>query len=340
MRFFASECIGARLFLLHTHPFPYTFLVAGMASILSRASRFSSPITARSLLRASRSGIILPQFGALLVTFLAYIAVLMRGFCTVTQRDVVRWSSAFATAPVDEHRSPSSFAAAPSHVSASEHLEETHSAIEDDQPLFSALEGKVSPGTLKAITVSPMQLTHMSPVQDAVLNLLPELVRPYNPEDSSKAPRDLLVKARTGTGKTIAFLVPAIESRLAEIKRYGAQAKQDSGLDSRFEVRARRSFAHDQAGVVIISPTRELATQIAVEATKLVKHHTELQVHLLVGGGSKRNQLKDWMRSTRDIVVCTPGRMRDLLENEPDVAGPISKSKMVSTSSHTHDLYN
>lgn len=191
------------------------------------------------------------------------------------------------------------------------------------------MAGKVNEETLRALTVSPMQLTTMSAVQAEVLPLLPGLIRPHDPEDPSSSARDLLVKARTGTGKTIAFLVPAIEARLAEIERFGQDALDKSGLDPRFERKARRQLSRDYAGPVIISPTRELATQIAVEATKLLKHHRDLQVHLLVGGESKRQQMKHWSNSSRDLIVATPGRLRDLLENEPTVAEPISKSKMV-----------
>ncbi|KAH8101921.1 P-loop containing nucleoside triphosphate hydrolase protein [Cristinia sonorae] len=288
-------------------------LLLSMASILSRATRLSAPISARTLLRASRSGIILPRY------YVQPIASLQRAQSTAAALKV---EELFTSGTEVKRPSPAPRPAV---------HEEEHSAIEDDQAEFTTLKNVVSQSTLKALTVSPMQLQHMSPVQEAVLGMLPDLIKPLDPnaDPTQAAPRDLLVKARTGTGKTIAFLVPAIEARLAEIQRYGKVMKRETGMDRKFEIRAQRTYGRENAGVVIISPTRELATQIAVEATKLVKHHPELRVHLFVGGESKRQQMRHWMESTRDIIVATPGRLRDMLENEPAVAGPISKSKFL-----------
>ncbi len=44
-------------------------------------------------------------------------------------------------------------------------------------------------------------------------------------------------------------------------------------------------------------------------------HHKEYEVQLLVGGESRRNQLRNWSRGRLDVVVATPGRLRDLLED-------------------------
>ncbi|PCH44860.1 DEAD-domain-containing protein [Wolfiporia cocos MD-104 SS10] len=205
-----------------------------------------------------------------------------------------------------------------------------------DQPEFSTLKGSISYDTLKAITVRPFQLKHMTSVQAAVLPLLPAIAEPYDPEAAAESgtappPRDLLVRAKTGTGKTLAFLVPAVEARLKAVEASGKQAVKDAGLvsDKHLEGRARRIFARAEAGCLIISPTRELAQQIANEAIKLTDHHADFQVQLFVGGSSKRIQLRDWMKNRRDIVVGTPGRIRDLLENEPEVAKGLAKAKML-----------
>ena len=204
-------------------------------------------------------------------------------------------------------------------------------SITDALPPFTALKGKICPELTTAITVKPFQLTHMSAVQAQVLPLLPGLAEPYNAENPSEDRRDLLVKAKTGTGKTLGFLVPAIESRLNEIEKHGKQAVLDAGGKSNkvLEARARKLFAHQSAGCLIISPTRELATQIANEALRLTAHLQDFEVRLFVGGVSKRMQMRDWMRGRRDIVVATPGRMRDLLESEPEVAKGIAQCPLV-----------
>jgi ATP-dependent RNA helicase MSS116, mitochondrial len=174
-----------------------------------------------------------------------------------------------------------------------------------------------------------MKLQTMTPVQEEVLSLLPALAEPYDPE--SKTTRDLLVRAKTGTGKTIAFLVPAIEARLKAMHEAGKQAVVDAGLesDSQLERRARQKFQKENVGALILSPTRELATQIANEAIKLLHHHPDMHVVLFTGGINKRMQMRDWMRNSRDIVVATTGRLRDLMESEPDVLKSIKGAQTV-----------
>ncbi|KAH9055669.1 P-loop containing nucleoside triphosphate hydrolase protein [Lactarius vividus] len=190
------------------------------------------------------------------------------------------------------------------------------------QPLFTTLRTKLTPDTLRAITKSPFTHVHMSSVQEAVLPLLPELARPYNEDEQDGPSRDLLVKAKTGTGKTLAFLVPAIEARIKAIEKAGVDALEKNGgqPDSRVVENARRTYARNTVGAVIISPTRELATQIAHEATKLTYWHKGFEVKLFTGGSSKGLQLRDFTRGRNDIVVATPGRIRDVLENEDNVA--------------------
>ncbi|KAH9049314.1 DEAD-domain-containing protein [Lactarius hengduanensis] len=187
---------------------------------------------------------------------------------------------------------------------------------------FTTLRTKLTPDTLRAITEKPFTHVHMSSVQEAVLPLLPELARPYNEDEQHGPPRDLLVKAKTGTGKTLAFLVPAIEARIKAIEKAGVDALEKNGgqPDSRVVENARRTYARNTVGTVIISPTRELATQIAHEATKLTHWHKGFEVKLCTGGSSKRLQLREFMRGRNDIVVATPGRILDVLENDENVA--------------------
>ncbi|KAJ7056179.1 P-loop containing nucleoside triphosphate hydrolase protein [Mycena amicta] len=172
---------------------------------------------------------------------------------------------------------------------------------------FSSLKGRISAETLDAILHKPFNLTTMSPVQAEVLPLLPKLAEPYteSPDGQTGNTRDLLVRAKTGTGKTLAFLVPAIEARVNNIKAFGGDQPS--------------RYARSVVGTLVISPTRELAAQIASEALKLTHNHKGFEVQILTGGNSKRIQMRDWMRGRKDIVVATPGRLRDLLENEPEV---------------------
>ncbi|KAG1769378.1 P-loop containing nucleoside triphosphate hydrolase protein [Suillus occidentalis] len=198
---------------------------------------------------------------------------------------------------------------------------------------WQSIKQNLSYPTFRAITEKPYQFNTMTPVQAEVVNLLPELALP--PDSTSNdvltRPRDLLVKAKTGTGKTFAFLIPAIEARVNAIHARGKQAVRDAGLvsDKHLEAQARRQFTREHVGTLIISPTRELATQIANTAIRLTHHHKDFEVRLFFGGSSKRQQMRDFMKGRRDIVVATPGRLRDLLQSEPDVAKGFSQCKMV-----------
>ena len=209
--------------------------------------------------------------------------------------------------------------------------------ISDSRVEFSTLRGKVHPDTLAAITVRPFKYTHMSPVQEKILPMLPDLALPYDPNsphanDPAK-PRDLLVKAKTGTGKTMAFLVPAIEARLKAIDDH-VEAKVAQLASTGVEPTARdiakitTDFTRSTVGTVIISPTRELATQIAVEASNLTSHHRGFQVQLFLGGEDKGRQLRSWA-GRKDIVVATPGRLIDMVESRVEVKEPLTTAKMV-----------
>ena len=145
---------------------------------------------------------------------------------------------------------------------------------------------------------------------------------------------DLLVKAKTGTGKTMAFLVPAIEKRIKQLEAQiqsrnerATSAGQHPVSDAERRVIS-QSFAKENVGTLIISPTRELATQIAVEATNLTSHHRGFGVQVLVGGESKGKQMRFWA-GRKDIVVATPGRLLDLMENERGFKEAFGKTQLL-----------
>jgi len=86
--------------------------------------------------------------------------------------------------------------------------------------------------------------------------------------------------------------------------------------DPELAVRKRYSKARaSDIRAIIISPTRELAEQIAVEAEKLC-YNTDLRVQVAVGGNSKRMMLSKTQREGCHLLVATPGRLKDLLSDE------------------------
>ncbi|HEY1629753.1 MAG TPA: DEAD/DEAH box helicase [Rhizomicrobium sp.] len=101
--------------------------------------------------------------------------------------------------------------------------------------------------------------------------------------------RDVLGLAQTGTGKTAAFGLPLLQ-RLAQ-NRSGLQPRQ---------VRA-----------LILAPTRELAIQIS-ESLKTYGRHLKLR-HAVVLGGVNQGRQVDALKGGVDILVATPGRLLDLV---------------------------
>ncbi|KAJ2441423.1 ATP-dependent RNA helicase [Coemansia sp. RSA 2424] len=104
------------------------------------------------------------------------------------------------------------------------------------------------------------------------------------------AGRDVLGAAKTGSGKTLAFLIPAIE------------------LLSKLKFKPRNG-----TGAVIITPTRELALQIFGVARDLMQFHS--QTFGIVIGGANRKAEADKLVKGVNLVIATPGRLLDHLQN-------------------------
>ncbi|KAK5126071.1 hypothetical protein LTR85_011426 [Meristemomyces frigidus] len=115
---------------------------------------------------------------------------------------------------------------------------------------------------------------------------------------------DIIAQAKTGTGKTLAFLLPTLQNILS------VDPQLAQTVNSR---RGPRTTA-DDIRALIISPTRELAEQIAEEAKKLVRN-TGVIVQTAVGGTQKRVGLQAIQRQGCHILVGTPGRLKDILSD-------------------------
>ena len=119
--------------------------------------------------------------------------------------------------------------------------------------------------------------TEPTPIQTAAI---PEVL----------AGRDVIGIAQTGTGKTAAFVLPILHNlagRLGEPNRKGARA-------------------------LVVAPTRELVVQIE-ENVRAYARHLPLRMATVYGGVSERPQIEA-LRSGVELIVATPGRLIDLMQ--------------------------
>ncbi|KAI3956407.1 hypothetical protein MKX01_016820 [Papaver californicum] len=144
----------------------------------------------------------------------------------------------------------------------------------------------ISPLSMKGI--KDMGYERMTTVQEATL---PVILKG----------KDVLAKARTGTGKTVAYLLPALENIL-----------KSTSVDCN-----RKGFP---ISVLIICPTRELACQVAAEAMKLLKHHPSISAQVVIGGTSQDMERKRLLGMPCQVLIATPGRLKDHTVTTPGFA--------------------
>jgi len=113
--------------------------------------------------------------------------------------------------------------------------------------------------------------------------------------------QDVVGRSRTGSGKTLAFLLPPLEKIIRDIEK-----KNEEG-----------SHKKDQRiRMLIISPTRELASQIDSTASMLTKAHRQIVSNqVLYGGVPKGKDLQQFDRRMPTILTTTPGRLLDHLQS-------------------------
>lgn len=118
---------------------------------------------------------------------------------------------------------------------------------------------------------------------------------------------NVVVQSHTGTGKTLAFLLPLLESMDAE-------------------------FPHIQA--IVVAPTRELAMQIYGECTRLCAGTSVLSM-ALIGGANPARQIEKLRKRSPHVVIGTPGRLAEL---EDQRALHVKKVRMLVIDEVDHSL--
>jgi ATP-dependent RNA helicase DDX31/DBP7 len=124
-------------------------------------------------------------------------------------------------------------------------------------------------------------------------NTIPELIKDDN---------DAFLQAETGSGKTLAYLLPIVHRIMALSQNEdgtstGTRIQRDSGL-----------FA------IILAPTRELCKQIATVLEKVLRCAPWIVSTTVIGGESKKSE-KARLRKGVNILIATPGRLTDHLDN-------------------------
>ncbi|KAJ6962458.1 hypothetical protein NC652_001195 [Populus alba x Populus x berolinensis] len=162
----------------------------------------------------------------------------------------------------------------------------------------------LSPSTVRALTAAGY--VQMTRVQEATLSVCLE-------------GKDAMVKAKTGKGKSAAFLLPAIE---AVLKARSSNAK----------LRVSPIY------VLILCPTRELASQIAAEANAILKYHDGIVMQTLVGGTRFKDDQRCLESDPCQILVATPGRLLDHIENKSGLSMHLKGLKMLILDEADHLL--
>ena len=134
---------------------------------------------------------------------------------------------------------------------------------------FTELSSSVRPEIIRA--TQAMGYTEMTEIQQTAIPLM-------------LAGHDMIAKAPTGTGKTVAFGIPILQKAAG--------------------------FPAGAPKAVVLSPTRELAQQIAQDLTNLAQFLPEIRVVCVYGGAGLEKQQKQ-LKAGCQIVVATPGRLMD-----------------------------
>jgi ATP-dependent RNA helicase DDX31/DBP7 len=157
----------------------------------------------------------------------------------------------------------------------------SNAPLTEEQVTFTAL------GLSKRIAVhlaTKMDMKAPTAIQKASI---PQMIK----DDS-----DAFIQAETGSGKTLAYLLPIVE-RILAMSTKDVQVHRDSGL-----------FA------VVLAPTRELCKQIAAVLEKLLRCAPWIVGTTVIGGESKQSE-KARLRKGVNILIATPGRLADHLDN-------------------------
>eukprot|EP01112_Ceratiomyxa_fruticulosa_P009281 TRINITY_DN2419_c0_g3_i1.p1 TRINITY_DN2419_c0_g3~~TRINITY_DN2419_c0_g3_i1.p1 ORF type:complete len:669 (-),score=131.60 TRINITY_DN2419_c0_g3_i1:40-2046(-) len=164
--------------------------------------------------------------------------------------------------------------------------------------------------------LSPSIMEAMKTMKFTTPTLIQELVIPHMLQRKG----DLVFASQTGTGKTLAYMLP-IQQLLKEDEQGEEEVKpkvsdsEKSDKSDRGYQRKKKEDIVNKPKALILLPFRDLANQVAKVAKEL-SHFTKLRVDVLTGGVSVSDQSKSLKSQQIDILVATPGRLFQHIENK------------------------
>ena len=183
--------------------------------------------------------------------------------------------------------------------------EDAPDPLPSNAPLDAALSTFTSLGLspyLSTHLIQNLNLTSPTAIQKAAIT---QLLR----EDS-----DAFIQAETGSGKTLAYLLPILQRMMALSNAPPSspiEGTKSAGKERKDETKINRSSG---LFALILAPTRELTHQISAVLTRLLRPMPWL-VAGTVTGGAVKNHEKARLRKGLNILVATPGRLVDHLDN-------------------------
>ena len=120
---------------------------------------------------------------------------------------------------------------------------------------------------------------------------------------------DAFIQAETGSGKTLAYLLPIVQRIMLLSQKSSTSREPSAGTDD-------QSKLHRDSGLfaIILAPTRELCKQISIVLSTLLGAAHWIVAGTVIGGEKKKSE-KARLRKGINILVATPGRLADHLDN-------------------------
>ncbi|MCJ1234793.1 ATP-dependent RNA helicase dbp7 [Varicellaria rhodocarpa] len=183
-----------------------------------------------------------------------------------------------------------------SKISAKAQTEDTAITEPSNAPLIDGLDTFTSLGlstTLATHLLTKLNLKAPTAIQKSAIT---QLIK----DDS-----DAFIQAETGSGKTLAYLLPIVQ-RIMELSKKTSDAVTQEGDGQ----------VHRDSGLfaIILAPTRELCKQISIVLDGLLRCAHWIVASTVIGGDKKKSE-KARLRKGLNILVATPGRLADHLNN-------------------------